>query len=331
MASIRKRGKKYQAQIRRCNRQLISRTFIKKSDAQIWAREIECKLDRGDIHDKPKGLSNIRLGDVIERYLVEISVKKKSYDVEFFILNAFLRSDISKLYLNELKTSDFYDYRAARLNVVKIGTVQHELSIIKHALDVAKNEWSMPLSYNPLNNLKRLPVRNARNRRLHQEEFEAILKASAMTKNPVIMPIIEFALETAMRRGEILNIEWRDIDTLRRVLHIPLAKNGHERTIPLTTCATEILNNMNIYKRPFPITANALRMAWDRLTRRAGVTDLHFHDLRHEAISRFFEMGLSIPEVASISGHRDYRMLFRYTHLKPENLVNKINKQEKKP
>ena len=76
----------------------------------------------------------------------------------------------------------------------------------------------------------------------------------------------------------------------------------------------------------FPITANALRLAWERLRRRAGITDLHFHDLRHEAISRFFEKGLSVPEVALISGHRDYRMLFRYTHLRAEDIVGKLDR-----
>jgi len=76
---------------------------------------------------------------------------------------------------------------------------------------------------------------------------------------------------------------------------------------------------------PFPVNANAFRLAWERLRKRADLCDLRFHDLRHEAISRFFEMGLSIPEVAVISGHKDARMLFRYTHLRAEDLVKKIN------
>ena len=78
---------------------------------------------------------------------------------------------------------------------------------------------------------------------------------------------------------------------------------------------------------PFPVNANALRLAWDRLRARADLSDLRFHDLRHEAISRFFEMGLNMPEVAVISGHRDPRMLFRYTHLRAEDLLPKINQR----
>jgi integrase len=74
----------------------------------------------------------------------------------------------------------------------------------------------------------------------------------------------------------------------------------------------------------FPVTANAFRLAWERLRRRAGIAGLRFHDLRHEAVSRFFEKGLSMPEVASISGHRDPRMLMRYTHPKAEIIAQKL-------
>jgi integrase len=74
----------------------------------------------------------------------------------------------------------------------------------------------------------------------------------------------------------------------------------------------------------FPVTANAVRLAWERLRRRAGLKDLRLHDLRHEAVSRFFEYGLTVPEVALISGHRDPRMLSRYTHLRPENVAEKL-------
>ena len=78
-------------------------------------------------------------------------------------------------------------------------------------------------------------------------------------------------------------------------------------------------------KLPFSMSANAVRLAWEKLKIKGSIKDLHFHDLRHEAISRLFEKGLSIPEVALISGHRDVRMLFRYTHLKAEDVLNKID------
>ncbi len=110
-----------------------------------------------------------------------------------------------------------------------------------------------------------------------------------------------------------------------RLIHIPHTKNGYERTIPLTPEAARVLETIPRYGATvFPMTANAVRLAWERLRRRAGIIDLHFHDLRQEAISRFSEKGLSVPEVALISGHRDYRMLFRYTHLRAEDIVGKL-------
>jgi len=119
--------------------------------------------------------------------------------------------------------------------------------------------------------------------------------------------------------GKILRIDYNDIGS--QILTINQTKNGHPRTIPLTKRALYILGNTQL---PFPMSANAVRLAWDRLKKKGNIKDLHFHDLRHEAISRFFEKGLSIPEVALISGHRDYKMLFRYTHLKAEDILRKL-------
>ena len=130
-----------------------------------------------------------------------------------------------------------------------------------------------------------------------------------------------------MRRGEILGITWECVDFDSRTVHLPITKNGSSRDVPLSSKATQILKGQNERQLPcpFPVTDNAFRLAWDRLRSRADLGDLRFHDLRHEAISRFFEMGLSMPEVALISGHKDPRMLFRYTHIKPESVLAKLN------
>ena len=114
----------------------------------------------------------------------------------------------------------------------------------------------------------------------------------------------------------------------RQLAYLPLTKNGTSRDVPLSIRAVDVLRGQRSRQdtpTPFPVNANAFRLAWERLRKRADLCDLRFHDLRHEAISRFFEMGLSVPEVAVISGHKDARMLFRYTHLRAEDLVKKIN------
>jgi integrase len=137
---------------------------------------------------------------------------------------------------------------------------------------------------------------------------------------------IEFAVETGMRRGEILAIRWEHLDDQARTLTIPTTKTGQPRTIPLSSRALAILDSQRVAKtdRAFPITVNAFALSWKRILKRSKAHDLHFHDLRHEAVSRLFERGLTIPEVALVSGHKDPRMLFRYTHLKPEDVALKL-------
>lgn len=330
MASIRKlRTGKYEVQIRRKGFPSTCRNFHSKKDAQEWARFMEGKADRGDLPVSMKVLDGHKVRDIIERYRDEISIKKKSYDSEIFILNAFLRQPLAGWSLNKIQAHDFANYREQRLISVKPGTVNREFAIIKHAFDLAIREWGIPLKENPLAKVNKLKVNNARTRRLLPDEYEALTLAMSKTRNNHVMPLIRFAIETGMRRGELLRLTWQEVDFLKRTLFIPVTKNGYSRTIPLTKEAISILMEMQNGElgegRIFPLTANAVRMAWDRLVTRANINNLHFHDLRHEAISRFFERGLSIPEVALISGHRDYRMLFRYTHLQAEDIANKLN------
>ena len=145
-------------------------------------------------------------------------------------------------------------------------------------------------------------------------------------RNRLILPIVLFAVETGMRRSEILGLRWNDVGPEGRSVVLRPTKNGHSRTIPLSTRALSILRTVEkTDEQIFPMSANAFRLAWERLRARAGLFDLRFHDLRHEAISRFLEMGLSVPEVALIRGHRDQRMLFRYTHPLRAIILKKLN------
>jgi integrase len=163
---------------------------------------------------------------------------------------------------------------------------------------------------------------------LEAGELDALLSAIKACQNPLMEQVFRFALATAMRRGEVLSLEWRHVDLSHRTAFLPLTKNGHPRTVPLSTSALEVLATRGAtppnQELIFPISANAFRLAWEGVKQRAGIENLRFHDLRHEAISRFFEIGLSVPEVALISGHKDPRMLFRYTHLKAADVAAKL-------
>jgi len=191
-----------------------------------------------------------------------------------------------------------------------------EFNILQHIFSTVIKEWGYPIA-NPFHQIRKPNGNFRRERRLSEAEYTFLVKGNYPQQ--ILRNIIELAIETAMRRGEILNIKQEHIKG--QTLLIPETKNGHPRTIPLTKRALYILENSQL---PFSMPANAVRLAWDRLKKKGNIKDLHFHDLRHEAISRFFEKGLSIPEVALISGHRDYKMLFRYTHLKAEDILKRL-------
>ena len=165
-----------------------------------------------------------------------------------------------------------------------------------------------------------------RERRLKIGEQDLLIKECSVSKNVWLKPVVLLALETAMRRGEVLTLKWENINLSQQTCHLPMTKNGSSRNVPLSLDAISILNDLarSFDGRVFPISNTSLRGLWNRACRRAGITDLHFHDLRHEATSRFFEKGLNVMEVATITGHKDLRMLQRYTHLRAEDLAKKL-------
>lgn len=191
-----------------------------------------------------------------------------------------------------------------------------------------RDRWQVQIRRKGCVPIKKPEIRNRRERRLSFVELKSLLKSLRRCQSSQMRLLALFAIATGMRRSEILAAEWKHVNLDTRILHIPTTKTGHPRTIPLTRRAVRILQELSKDagegKRIFAITEEAFRMAWRRTIKRAGLSDLHFHDLRHEAVSRFFERGLSVPEVALISGHRDYRMLFRYTHLKAEDVAQKL-------
>jgi integrase len=193
------------------------------------------------------------------------------------------------------------------------------------ALALAKREWGVELRENPMDKISRPIARDARDRRLSPEEWRRLESALRLTRNREVEPFVRLALETALRRGELLALHWRHIDLERRVALIPDTKTGQPRTIPLSPEAIRLLASKDRNgERVLNLSATALRHAWERLCARAKVKDLRVHDLRHEALSRFSELGLNTPELATISGHKDVRMLLRYTHVQPSQLASKL-------
>ena len=326
MASIRKRRGKWQVQIRRKGSGALSRRFHNLRDAEAWARHMEVQADRGDLPAHPAKLRKVTLGELVERYRDTVSPRKRTHKAERLVLNAFLKHAICRRPIAEVTTAHFAAYRDERLSDIKPSSVKRTLVPIHNLYEVARTEWDLPIRKNPLRKLKIDGSDKRRERRLRSGEYDRLVQATQQSRNRYILPLVTLALETCMRRGEILAIRKEHVEFTKRTLLVPESKNGHARTIPMSRRAMELLSaHATGEGRLFPISANALRLAWERLTRRAGLENLHFHDLRHEAISRLFERGLSVPEVALISGHRDLRMLLRYTHPIAEGILKKLD------
>lgn len=326
MASIRKLRGKWQAIVRRKGAPQFSKTFELQADAKNWARSLERELDLGHdltAHEKQRDTT---LRQLLERYRDEVTPTKKSHRQEKCRINRLLDEPFASYSLNRLTPSMFATFRDKRLKTVGNQAVRHDLIILGRVIKTAKLEWGISLDRNPLGDVRKPPVANSRERRLSGDEVARLLGALPKTRNGVFAPLVRFAMETGMRRGEMLRLKPADCDLESCQLKIREAKNGFPRTIPLSRAAIEILRDRIEAGDDFifPITEPTVRHAWEHLCSRAGIRDFHFHDLRHEAVSRLFEKGLSVPEVALISGHRDYRMLARYTHMNPEAIVPKL-------
>lgn len=330
MATIRKRGSSWQAQVRRQGATPISKSFSTKADALLWARETERSVDRAELPANIRELQRITLADLLSRYEAEVTTTKRGADRERYKLRVIRAHELSSLSLAKLTAAAVARYRDDRLKKVQGNTVRRELAILQHCLEIARREWSTPLNTNPVQSITIPEPGKARNKRLEKEEGDKLRRAIGLAHPWYLRPLIDLAVETGMRRGELLSLLWSNVNLDRRTAHLPVTKNGHPRTVALTPQAIVVLKALpRTEARVFPVSGNAVRLAWERLRKRAGVPDLRFHDLRHEAVSRFFEMGLSVPEVASISGHRDPRMLMRYTHLRPEAVAERLAKLQR--
>ena len=326
MGSIRQRNNKFQAQVRREGVSPVSKTFSKKKDAIVWVRGLEARIDAGETHVvAPKAVT---LGDLLKRYSEEITPLKKGRDPELRRLKRLLRDTISSTPLSKLNGPRLVTFRDRRMGD-GIRAAQYDLVLIRHCLNIARKEWGVSLPSNPVNEIRVPNGIRHRERRLEEGEYEKLKVAAESCRNLLLWPIIEFALATAMRRSEILSLEWSNIDLGNGIATLPNTKNGKQRRVPLSISACNTLEQIPYEsERLFTTTEYAIRQGWDRLVRRAGIKNLKFHDLRHEAISQFFESGLNLPEVSLISGHKDPRMLFRYTHPRLTHVLSKLSQNK---
>lgn len=278
--------------------------------------------------------SEMTLADALTLYKNRVSVHKKSHKQESYKIEQIRRHPISARTLRSISTVDIAAYRDERLLVVNPktkkrlapATVRLEMALLSNLFEIAMIEWGA-CDENPVLKVRKPRPAPGRERRITNREERLMLQYAADLSNQDLYSIIVFALETAMRQNEILTLTWDNINLRTSVAHLPDTKNGSSRDVPLSVRAIEAL--LKVGRRPtgkiFGYTSAGLKSTWRTAMQRLDIKDLHFHDLRHEAISRLFELGsLDIMEVAAISGHKSLSMLKRYTHLKAHKLVRKL-------
>lgn len=377
VATIRKRGPyQWEAQIRRRGYPAQSKTFNTKAEAEAWAKMLESEMSRGVWVSRSEAEATT-LYEALNRYEEEVSPKKRGAESESSVLRICRAVDLAKRPLATIRSADMAKLRDEWLKDLKPATVLRRLAVLSHVFNIARKEWGMESLSNPVELVRKPQPNNARTRRIavtdpsadssgedepelergaQDGELERVVAASG---SELLPSIVWLAVETAMRRGEIVSLRWEHVDLKRRVAHLPATKNGDARDVPLSSRAVSVLQALKDAQdaaknkdadgdedadagRVFAIRADAVTRAFERAVARARtaylkackecgqrsdarfLTDLRFHDLRHEATTRLASI-FPMHELTKITGHKDPRMLMRYYHPRAEDLAKRLS------
>ena len=316
MSTIRKHYDKWQSIVRVSGHPAIYKSFKSKTDATRWAAITEVKLRREDA-----GIIKIKFPkfeDVARRYIEEVSIHKKCHRDERYTILGLLKESWSTYPIHRIKPTIINKYRDTLGARVSASTVNRRLDVVSSMFTTFKKEWGYPID-NPVLAIRRPKRAAPRNRRFTDDELNLLIRGNHTT--PELRSIINIALLTGMRLSEILRIDARLLEG--DTLIIPIAKTK-PRKIPLTLDALAEIKNADL---PFRLTKYALDKKFRRLCKKYNVTDAHFHDLRHQALTNFMkDKGLNVPETMMIAGHSDPRMLLRiYNNLEVHHVAKKLN------
>ena len=337
MAAFLKRGDTWRAQIRRQGQKVVTKTFPTKAQAQAWARKIEAEMDARRFMDA-RGLANITLKELIDWYSEEIGGAHPFGKNKKAVLRIWVR-DHGDLSLDKLTADYLTTYIRNRRKAGASGvTIGIDLTYLGGVLKSARDLRKLPLNLDVISvaraNMAHLKISaksKERSRRPTEKEIADLCDYLDKHSTLPMRDIIHFAIESAMRVEEITLLRWVDLNEADRTIIIrdrkhPRQKHGNDQEVPLLGETYEIIKRqprpvcLTPEDRIFPINSKTITTIFPRAKNALGIKDLHFHDLRHEGVSRLFEQGYQIHEVALVSGHRDWKMLARYTQLKARDL-----------
>ena len=320
----------WQALVRRRGYPQQTRTFDTKGAAEVWAGGIENEMGNGTFVSRAEAEST-SLAEALDRYLREITPTKKPSTQSRETVRARVIAEIplARRSLASIKGSDIATFiRARQAEGLGANAIRLDLALLSHVFTVAGSAWGMESLGNPVKRIRgqRPKLPGGRTRRLVDDEHQRLVEAASKDQGGMVGPLIIWAIETAMRRGEIAAMRWDHLDRKARVLLIPETKTGTPRRVPLSTAALGVLDGLprRLDGRVWGMRPDSISQAFERVCKAAGIEGLTFHDLRHEATSRLFEKGLNPMQVAAITGHKTLQMLKRYTHLRAEDLVGML-------
>lgn len=313
MATLRKRGKKWNVEVCKNNARR-SKTFDTKKEAEQWGIETEIDISR----DPSAPLPNKTFGELLQRYADEISVNKKGARWEEVRVNQFQKDPIADVNLRDFGKVHVVEWRDRRANKVSSSSVLREWSLLSHACTVAMKEWDW-LTGNPFLLVTKPKPAKARDRRPTEQEIVDITFTLDYHKDSDLKKIMSrvgamflLAIETAMRSGEIVGLTWKNTHLDERWVHLPDTKNGYPRDVPLSTRAVEILEQAKRIDidsdSVFGVKSSQVDSIFRKAKAQTLIKDLKFHDSRREALTRMAPK-MEIMQLARISGHRDLRIL----------------------
>jgi len=350
MATFIKRNNKFLVRVRLKGYPPVSRTFLDKRSAHAWAIETEDAIRRG-VYAFGK-VDPPTLKQALTRYGKEITPAKRGADRERHVIGMLKGLPLANRTLDQITTMELSKLRDAWLKEVSPSTIQKRHALLSHLYSIANREWGYDIP-NPLLRVSKPKIDNRRTRTLSTEELDAILAAAP---NNTIKVVALLAWHSAARLGELVSLQWQDVDLLASTMTFPLTKNGSARTVPLVPAAITLLQSLKPQTQPgqrpvgpvFATSSLSMTKAWiaavkkarrayEKACERKGETPVddwlvnaRFHDLRHSAVTRLAEHGLSTLELAAITGHKSMQMLSRYTHIKAETLAAKLARLEQR-
>jgi len=312
-----------------------AQTFDRKTDATAWMKRRETELAApGAIAALSK--PDPKLGDVIDQYLTESDTVKKVGRTKKATLKAIAKMALGELKCSEVDSGQLVAFARKRITVdgAKPPTVLNDLALLTGVFAIAEPAWGFPLSTQEMDKAKAvcrqlgyIERADERTRVPTVAEMSKLIPhfLDASRRRPWVCPmfkIVPFALFSTRRMEEITHLRWDDINKEDKTIIVrdakhPRKKIGNHLTASIPDEAWAIIESMpKVSDRIFPFTTDAIEAQFRRATDWLDIEDLHFHDLRRGGVTRLFEMGKGIPEVASVSLHKDWNMLRRYTNIK---------------